>query len=113
MKMVSLIDGIFWGVLLIVVGVWFLVRRYVPVHIPVVRVIIAVLFVYIGVRVLVRGPVVHDRNTVVFSDSTVLHYTPHAAFPLAAVHEQPISFKKVPRPTNIHPSAALCVDCFE
>jgi len=76
MKMVSLIDGIFWGVLLIVVGVWFLVRRYVPVHIPVIRVIIAVLFVYIGIRVLVRGPVVHDRNTVIFSDSTALHYTP-------------------------------------
>ena len=76
MKMVSLIDGIFWGVLLIVVGVWFLVRRYVPVHIPVIRVIIAVLFVYIGIRVLVRGPVVQDRNTLVFSDSTALHYTP-------------------------------------
>ena len=76
MKMVSLIDGIFWGVLLIIVGVWFLVRRYVPVHIPVIRVIIAVLFVYLGVRVLVRGPVVQDRNTMIFSDSTALHYTP-------------------------------------
>ena len=41
MKMVSLIDGVFWGVLLIVVGVWFLVRRYVPFHIPLFRVIIA------------------------------------------------------------------------
>jgi hypothetical protein len=71
MKMVSLVDGIFWGVLLIVVGVWFLVRRYVPFHIPLIRVIIAVIFVYIGIRVLVRGPVIQDRNTMVFSESSL------------------------------------------
>jgi hypothetical protein len=75
MKMVSLFDGIFWGVLLIVVGVWFLVRRYVPVHIPVIRVIIAVFFVYIGIRVLVLGPAFRDRNTMVFSESS-LRYSP-------------------------------------
>jgi hypothetical protein len=69
--MVSLVDGIFWGVLLIAVGVWFLVRHYVPVHIPVIRVIIAVLFVYIGIRVLVHGPIVRDRNTTVFGQSTM------------------------------------------
>ncbi len=71
----SLIDGVFWGALLIVLGVWFLVRRYVPVHIPVIRIIIAALFVYVGIRVLVRGPVSRDRNTVVFSESTV-QYSP-------------------------------------
>ncbi len=71
----SLIDGIFWGALLIVLGVWFLVRRYVPVHIPVIRILIAALFVYVGIRVLVRGPVVRDRNTAVFSEST-LQYAP-------------------------------------
>lgn len=75
MKMVPLIDGIFWGALLIILGLWFLIRHYVPVHIPVIRIIIAVLFVYIGIRVLVRGPVVHDRNTMVFSEST-LQYSP-------------------------------------
>jgi len=71
MKMVSLVDGIFWGVLLIVVGVWFLVRRYIPFHIPLFRVIIAVILVYIGIRVLVHGPVFHDRNTMVFSESSL------------------------------------------
>ena len=71
MKMVSLIDGIFWGVLLIVVGVWFLVRRYIPFQLPLIRVIIAVIFVYIGIRILVRGPVLQDRNTMVFSESSL------------------------------------------
>ncbi len=73
--MPSLIDGIFWGVLLIVVGVWFILRRFLPVHIPVVRLIIAVLFVYVGIRVLVRGPFSGSGPTGVFSESHQ-RYTP-------------------------------------
>jgi hypothetical protein len=73
--MVSIIDGIFWGALLIVLGVWFIVRRSVPVHIPVIRIVIAVLFVYAGVRILARGPMSMDRNTAVFSEST-MRYSP-------------------------------------
>jgi hypothetical protein len=72
----ALVDGIFWGVFLIALGVWFLLRRYVPVHIPVIRIIIAVLFVYVGVRVLVHGPVVREGGTVVFGESH-LQYSPH------------------------------------
>jgi len=71
MKMVSIIDGVFWGVLFISLGVWFIVRRYVPFHIPIVRIIFAVFFIYLGVRVLVHGPGFHDRNTTVFSDATM------------------------------------------
>ena len=73
--MVSIMDGIFWGSVLILVGVWFIVRRSVPVHISVIRIIVAVLFVYAGVRILVRGPVSTDRNTAVFSEST-MSYSP-------------------------------------
>jgi len=69
--MVSLVDGIFWGVVLIALGVWFLVRHYVPVHVPVIRIIIAVLLVYVGIRVLVHGPFIEDRNTMVFGQSTM------------------------------------------
>ncbi|MGA2480617.1 MAG: LiaF domain-containing protein [Spirochaetia bacterium] len=74
--MVSWFDGVFWGVLLILVGVWFFVRHYIPVHIPVIRVIIAVLLIYVGIRVLVRGPVVHEGRTAVFTESTILRYAP-------------------------------------
>lgn len=73
--MPSLVDGIFWGTLLIVLGVWFILRRAVPVHIPVIRIIVAVLFVYAGVRILVAGPVTPEGNTAVFSDS-VMRYSP-------------------------------------
>ncbi len=65
--MPSLIDGIFWGILLISVGAWFIVRRFLPVHIPVIRLIIAVLFIYLGVRILIRGPV--TTNAPGFSES--------------------------------------------
>ena len=54
--MPGLFDGIFWGIILIAVGVWFILRRYIPFQIPVFRLIIAVLFVYLGIRVLARGP---------------------------------------------------------
>jgi hypothetical protein len=73
--MMSIVDGIFWGALLIILGAWFIVRRSVPVHIPVIRIIIAVLFVYAGVRILAGGPVSTDRNTAVFSEST-MRYSP-------------------------------------
>jgi predicted membrane protein len=75
MKMVTIFDGVFWGVVLIALGVWFLLRRYVPVHIPVFRILVAVVFVYIGIRVLIQGPVIRDRNTMVFSEST-MPYSP-------------------------------------
>jgi len=71
--MVSLVDGIFWGALLIILGVWFIVRRSLPVRIPVIRIVIAVLFVYAGVRILARGPVTADGNTAVFSESRMTY----------------------------------------
>ncbi len=71
MRIVSLFDGIFWGLFFIVIGVWFLVRRYIPVQIPIVRVILAVLFVWIGIRILIAGPEIRDKNTVVFSEATL------------------------------------------
>ena len=71
----QLFDGIFWGVALIALGVWFIFRRYVPFHIPVIRIIVALLFIWLGVRVLVRGPGIHERNTVVFSNRSHLEYS--------------------------------------
>ncbi len=65
--MPALIDGIFWGVLLIAVGAWFILRRFVPVHIPVIRLVIAVLFIYVGIRVLVRGP--FENHSAIFSET--------------------------------------------
>ena len=64
-----LFDGIFWGLFFVVIGVWIMVRRYVPVNIPLGRVIFALVFVYLGVRILISGPQIRERNTIVFSDT--------------------------------------------
>jgi len=69
--MLSMVDGIFWGAVLVAVGVWLVVRRSFPVRIPVIRIIVAALFVWVGVRALVGNPVVSDRNTAVFSQSAM------------------------------------------
>ncbi len=71
MKMIGVFDGIFWGIVLIAIGAWFLVRRYVPVNIPVIRIIVAAVFIYVGIRFLIQGPAIRDRNTVVFSQATI------------------------------------------
>jgi len=69
--MLSMVDGIFWGVVLVSLGLWLVLRRSFPVRIPVIRIIVAALFVWVGVRALVGNPVVTDRNTAVFSQSAM------------------------------------------
>lgn len=72
MRKMWLFDGIFWGVFLVALGVWIMVRRYLPVNIPIARIIFAAIFVYLGVRILVMGGPgigIRDRNTVVFSNT--------------------------------------------
>ena len=76
--MISIVDGIFWGSVLILVGVWFIVRRLLPVHIPVIRILVAVLFVYAGVRILARGPVSTDQNVAIFSESRMTYAPNHS-----------------------------------
>jgi hypothetical protein len=72
MRMVTLIDAVFWGVLLIVAGVLLIVKKYVPFTLPIGRIIVALVFVYLGVRIIVHGPAVRDENTVVFGSRTTL-----------------------------------------
>lgn len=72
MRMVSLIDAVFWGVVLIVAGVLLIVRKYVPFNLPVGRIIVALVLVYLGIRIIVGGPTVRDGNTVVFGSGTTL-----------------------------------------
>ena len=71
MRVMSLFDGIFWGLFFIIVGIWFMVRRYVPVQIPVFRVIVAVFFIWLGIRFLIQGPVFRDSTPWVFSPGRV------------------------------------------
>ena len=70
MRMVPLIDAVFWGVLLIVLGALLILKKYVPFNLPVGRIIVALVFVYLGVRIIVGGPGVRGGNTVIFGSRT-------------------------------------------
>jgi hypothetical protein len=72
MRMGSLVDAVFWGALLIVAGVLLIVRKYVPFNLPIGRIIVALVFVYLGVRIIVGGTALRDENTVVFGSRTTL-----------------------------------------
>jgi len=72
MRIGSLVDAVFWGVLLIAAGTLLIVRKYVPFNLPVGRIIVALIFVYLGVRIIVGGTALRDANTVMFGSRTTL-----------------------------------------
>jgi hypothetical protein len=74
MRFISLFDGVFWGLFFVIIGVWFMVRRYVPVNIPIFRVIFAVFFVWLGIRILISSPWDQNTRPSVFSER-VLEYS--------------------------------------
>ncbi len=67
-----LFSGIFWGSILILLGLSVIVRIVFNIHIPLVRVVFALILIYFGVRVLVGGSWCrncgNNASTVVFSD---------------------------------------------
>jgi predicted membrane protein len=61
--------GLFWGIILIIIGLSIILRLVFDVNI--VRIVVAILFILIGVRLLVGGPVIHhqgDENQVIFGE---------------------------------------------
>jgi hypothetical protein len=50
-----LMSGVFWGVILILIGVSFIVRVIFNIHFPVWRVIIAIMFIALGLQVMLGG----------------------------------------------------------
>lgn len=71
MKMGFLFSGIFWGSILILLGVSLIIRIMFNIHVPLFRIIVALILIYFGVRVLVGGSWFRPccgTNTVVFSE---------------------------------------------
>jgi len=76
MKMGFVFTGVFWGLLLIVVGVLAIANTVFNVNLPIFRIVVAVFFIFLGISVLVGGfRVSTDRNTVIFEDRN-LRVTP-------------------------------------
>jgi len=68
-----LFSGIFWGSILILLGLSVIVRIVFNVHVPLVRIVFALVIIYLGVRVLMGGSWnkcgSNGASTVVFSDA--------------------------------------------
>jgi predicted membrane protein len=56
-----LFTGVFWGIVIILVGVSIVLREVFGVNIPIIRVVFGLILIYIGARVLL-GPIWKDRN---------------------------------------------------
>lgn len=67
--------GIFWGILLILIGLGIVIRVVFNIDFPLIKFIIAFLFIFIGIKILFgnfgswRGKV--DENTTIFSESRI------------------------------------------
>lgn len=76
---IELFGGAFWGVLLILIGILFLIKHVFNIQFPVGRVIIAFLFIYIGIRMLIGYNFLSFRGNMgdaaAFSNST-FNYSP-------------------------------------
>jgi predicted membrane protein len=65
-----LASGAFWGILLIIFGLSIIINKVLHIHIPVFRIMMALIFVYIGFKILLGG-FGKSGNDTVFSESTV------------------------------------------
>jgi predicted membrane protein len=72
-----LFSGLFWGIILIFLGVTVIINLVFHIHIPLFRIIFALLLIYLGFRVMLGGSWgshAHCRsagNAILFSDATI------------------------------------------
>ncbi len=72
MRMGFFFSEVFWGAFLILLGVSAIVKSF-NINIPVVRLLIAFFFIYIGISVLFGNGIIFDRDegTILFSDQII------------------------------------------
>jgi predicted membrane protein len=64
-------SGLFWGSLLILVGIAIIIKVVFKIDIPIVRLFFAFFFIYLGISVLVGGFSSKKAGTIAFDDSTI------------------------------------------
>ncbi len=65
-------SGMFWGVLLILLGISIILKILFNITIPVFRIAFALLLIYLGVKILTGGfGIGRKKNTVLFNDSKI------------------------------------------
>lgn len=65
-------SGMFWGVLLILLGISIILKVLFNITIPIFRIAFALLLIYLGVKILTGGfGIERKKNTVLFNDSKI------------------------------------------
>jgi predicted membrane protein len=67
-------SGIFWGAILILLGISVILRVVLGIHFPIFRLLIAILVIYFGIRLLIGAPlckVNRGAGTVMFKESRI------------------------------------------
>lgn len=69
--------GLFWGIVLIIVGISLIVKVVFHIEFPIVKVLVAFFFIYLGIRILVGGWGTHifrsGPDDVVFGQASFVH----------------------------------------
>lgn len=71
-----LFSGMFWGIVLVLIGILFLLREALGVHIPIGRTVFAIVLIYIGVRLLLGGFSLGGAGSSVFGSRSLAPQEP-------------------------------------
>lgn len=78
---VEIFSSAFWGILLIIIGLLLVIKYIFNIHLPIGRIVLALLFIYLGVRLLMGHQggnhynFTNTANSAVFSEQT-FNYSP-------------------------------------
>jgi predicted membrane protein len=76
--MCFLFGGVFWGIVLVLLGLSIIVRIVFNIHFPFFRILIALIIIYFGLKVLLGGIGVRaPKNTIFFNESNVSAFNPN------------------------------------
>lgn len=67
--------NLFWGVMLVLWGISLILKAVFNIHFPIVRVVFAIIIIWWGFRVLIGRSASIDKNTIIFSNDTVIEET--------------------------------------
>ncbi|OHD66943.1 MAG: hypothetical protein A2096_11365 [Spirochaetes bacterium GWF1_41_5] len=76
MKMSMLLSGFFWGAILILIGISIMIKTFFNIDLPVMRILFACLFIWIGIKILAGGKfpqhaAVRDEQSIIFGEGKI------------------------------------------
>ncbi|MDH5683257.1 MAG: hypothetical protein OEZ20_02195 [candidate division WOR-3 bacterium] len=81
MKMGFIFSGIFWGVIIVIIGLSIILNVIFGIRIPIFRIIIALFLIWLGITLLTGGSFwSKNKNKAVFEEKRIDSITPHGKY---------------------------------